>query len=193
MSKITSFVGLLSLLIAVITVAIGVPPETAQSNFAAWAEYIARFFFTPTVNRTVFWAAIAMFVVCLFTLFQAQIKRKLRGLFLTDKDRFHALVPDIEALIERLCAENEGVKTLPETRMGVKTVTDAKLLIRELEKLKITVPGIRNIDRWIDWLPRLLILAKEKRLDDARKLDPHEPTLQQFTNIDERIPVGYKR
>ena len=117
----------------------------------------------------------------------------LKGFPFTDKARFHALVPVIEVLIERLCAENEGVETLSETRMGAKTVTDAKLLIHELEQLGIRVPGIRNIDRWIDWLPMLLILAKEKRLDDARKLDPYEPTLQQFTNIDERIPFGCKR
>ena len=76
-----------------------------------------------------------MFVVCLFTLFRAQIKRKLEGLLRTDKARFHALARDIAALSESLCVENEGVKTLSETRMGTKTVTDAKLLIHELEKL----------------------------------------------------------
>ena len=195
MSKITTtVVSILSFLIAI---AAGVSPEDTQSNLAAWAKFLGSedmaHLFSPTVNSIVFWVAIAVFIVCLVTFFQAQIKFKLRRLFLTDKDRFHALAPDIEALIARLCAENEGVKALSETRMGVKTVTEAKLLIRELEKLKITAPGIRNIDRWIDWLPMLLILAKEKRLGDARKLGPHEPTLQQFTNIDERIPVGYKR
>ena len=58
---------------------------------------------------------------------------------------------------------------------------------------EIKVPGIRNIDRWIDWLPRLQKLAEEKMLNEARNLDPHKPTLQQYKNIDERVPPGYKR
>lgn len=196
MSKIASFTSsILSLLIAV---AAGVPPEDAQSNLAAWAkllgaEDMARLF-TPTVNQTVFWVATAMFIVCLsITLFGADIRPRLRELLRTDKAKFRALAPDIAALSEKLCAENEGAKTLSETRMGAKSVNDAKLLIHELEQLKITVPGIRNIDRWIDWLPRLQKLAEENRLDDARKLDPHKPTLQQYENIDERVPPGYKR
>ena len=198
MLKSVSFVVLiLTMVVAVIAVVVDVSPETAQSNFAAWAELLGaedmERVITPIENRTVFWAALAMIVVCLFTLLRAQIKRMLRWLLRTDKARFRELAPDIAALSERLNGENEGVKTLPELRMGTKTVTMAKLLIHELEKLGIRAPGIRNIDRWIDWLPRLQKLAEEGRLKDARKLDPHKPTLQQYNNIDERVPLGYQR
>ena len=196
MLKIASSTG--SILSFLVAVAAGSSPEDAQSNLAAWAkllgaEDMARLI-TPAVNQAAFWMAIAMFIVFLsITLFGADIKFRLRGLLRTDKARFRALAPDIADLSERLCAENEGVKTLSETRMGTKTVTMAKLLIHELEKLGIRAPGIRNIDRWIDWLPRLQKLSEEGGLNDARELDPHKPTLQQYNNLDERIPPGYKR
>ena len=116
-----------------------------------------------------------------------------RLLFIVPAKRFRALAPEINVLSTRLCNENEHIKTLADTRMGAQTVTCAKKLTYKLEKLGVTVPGIRNIDRWIDWLPYLQMLAEEGRLSDARKLDPHTRTLGHFKNIDERVPPGYRR
>ena len=67
MSKIASSAG--SIFSFLIAGAAGVSPEDAQSNLAAWAKLLGsedmERFFTPTVNRTVFWAGISH-VCCVF-------------------------------------------------------------------------------------------------------------------------------
>ena len=106
--------------------------------------------------------------------------------------RFRAMVPEIESIRKRLTEANNDIESVSELRIPPEITSDMKILVRHLERLGITVPGGRNIVEWIDWLPYLQSLAEEKRLDDARKVDPHIRTWSRFTNVDERIPPGYR-
>ena len=108
--------------------------------------------------------------------------------------RFCSMERQIERLLNRMCDENENVRSLSETRMSPRTVSDAKKLTRKFEKLGIMTPEIRRIDRWIDWLAYMQILSGEMDLKSAQKADPYTPTLSYFSNIDERgPPPGFRR
>ena len=86
-----------------------------------------------------------------------------------------------------ITTENQGIKSAGELKASVVATPRTKLLVRKSEKLNIQVPGPRNLQQWIDWLPYLQSLAEEGRLKEARQLDPYIETYSRFSNVDKRM------